>query len=335
LTSRCPDCGTPWAPETLACPRCRRLVHAERLRVLADEARALEASDENAAIARWQEAVALLPPAAKQRATIEARILSLTGEAVADAANARANKKTPKWIAALGGVGLVLWKLKVVLVFVATKAKLLLLGLTKWKTALSMLVFLGVYWTAFGWPFALGFVLSIYVHEMGHVAELRRRGLPASAPMFIPGLGAFVRLKQAPRSTLEDARIGLAGPWWGLGAAVSCFLVYQATDITLFAALAQTGAWINLFNMIPIWQLDGGRAFRALSRPERWAAAVLALVAWGVSQESMLLLVLLAALFRGVVGPFDERGDRRGLVAYAILLALLTALVMVDVPGTR
>jgi hypothetical protein len=93
-----------------------------------------------------------------------------------------------------------LWKFKGVLLLILSKGKLLLMGFTKWKTLLSMLLAFGAYWSIWGWAFAAGFVLSIYVHEMGHVWALRRAGLAASAPMFIPFVGAFVRLKEAPRS---------------------------------------------------------------------------------------------------------------------------------------
>src|SRR5207302_3963478 len=95
--------------------------------------------------------------------------------------------------------------------FLLTKGKLLLLGLTKATTFFSMLLSLGVYWAAWGWKFALGLVLSIYIHEMGHVFALRRLGFKASAPMFIPGLGALIRLRQHPANPREDAEIGLAG----------------------------------------------------------------------------------------------------------------------------
>ena len=145
-----------------------------------------------------------------------------------------------------------------------TKAKFLLLGLTKASTLFSMLLSMGVYWAAFGWPFAVGLVLSIYVHEMGHVYLLTRFGVKAEAPMFIPGLGAVIRLRQSFTDPRQDALVGLAGPIWGLGAAIWGPGPGTATGEPYFLAIARLGAWINLFNLIPIWQLDGGRAFRAL-----------------------------------------------------------------------
>ena len=101
------------------------------------------------------------------------------------------------------------------ILLVFTKGKLLLLGLTKLSTLLSMLAFAGVYWALYGWTFAVGMVISIYIHEMGHVLTLREYGIPASAPMFIPGFGAFIRLKQLRITPIQDSRVGLAGPIYG------------------------------------------------------------------------------------------------------------------------
>src|SRR5690349_22006017 len=104
-----------------------------------------------------------------------------------------------------------------------------------------MLASIGLYWALYGWKFGLGFVLSIYIHEMGHVTALARYGIPATPPMFIPGFGAFVRLKAYPANPGEDARTGLAGPLWGLGAALAAMGVSIATGSDLWAAIARTG----------------------------------------------------------------------------------------------
>src|SRR6202140_3907391 len=111
----------------------------------------------------------------------------------------------------IGTIGALLLKFKTLGLVILTKGKLVLLGLTKLNTLLSMLVSIGFYWALYGWKFGLGFVLSIYVHEMGHVMALARYGIPASPPMLIPGFGAFVRLKAYPALPGEDARVGLAG----------------------------------------------------------------------------------------------------------------------------
>jgi Zn-dependent protease len=234
-------------------------------------------------------------------------------------------------LAGLGALGLVLWKFKGLAIFLLTKGKVLLLGLTKAKTLFSMLLSMGAYASAWGWQFAVGFVLSIYVHEMGHVMALRRLGIGATAPMFIPFVGAFIRAKEYPASPREDAEVGLAGPLWGLGASIACLAVAIATGSPFWAALARTGAWLNLFNLLPVWQLDGGRGFNALTRKQRWWAAGALGAAWALSEESLLALLLLAALFRAAVGQPAERPDRSAFVKYVGLVAVLAWLASLSI----
>ena len=224
------------------------------------------------------------------------------------------------------------WKFKVFALYALTQSKVLLLGFTKIGTVLSMLVSLGVYWSALGWKFGLGFIGSIYIHEMGHVAALRRYGIAANPPMFIPGFGALVRLKQYPRTPEEDARVGLAGPIWGLGAAVAAYALFLVTGGALWGAIARTGAWMNLFNLIPVWQLDGSRGFRALSRQQRWAVVLLSACAWFVTREAMLLLLALSAGFRAWSSKeAPPRGDKRTLGEFALLVVALGALAAIHV----
>jgi Zn-dependent protease len=232
----------------------------------------------------------------------------------------------------VGVLALLLWKFKFVAAFVLTKGKLLLLGLTKAGTVLSMLLSLGVYWAAWGWKFALGVVVSIYIHEMGHVAQLERFGIKASAPMFIPGFGALVRLKQNPATPAEDASVGLAGPLWGLGAALAAYAVFQVTAIGIWAAIAQWSARINLFNLLPVWQLDGSRGFHALSRGQRWVVVAAIGVAWFVTHEGMLGLLLIVAGFTAAAGRPAERADGAALGKYLFLLAALSGLSAIRVP---
>ena len=189
-----------------------------------------------------------------------------------------------------------------------------------------MLASMGLYWHWYGWKFALGFVLSIYVHEMGHVACLRRYGIAATAPMFVPGFGALVLLKQRPATVMQDARVGLAGPIWGLGAAIVAALAGALTASPLCFAIAHAGAWINLFNLIPVWQLDGGRGFRALTRRQRGIALATAVAMWVVTQESMLLLVSLGAGYRLFTKDYSAEPDRGALFQYAGLVAALSLL---------
>ena len=261
----------------LSCPGCHRLVHAEALAGLAAEAdAATRAGDAPAALALWRRALDLLPPTSEQSRRIAERVVELSRGVEEKPA---AGVEGPAWAkagTALGLLGLVLWKSKFVLVFVLTKLKFLALGLGKAGTAFSMILSLGVYWAAWGWRFALGVILAMYVHEMGHVASLRRYGIAATAPMFVPGLGAFVRLKQSLRSVREDARVGLAGPIWGLGATLAAYAGFALLQWPVLAAVAKFSAWLNLFNLLPVWQLDGGRAFAALDRNQRWGVAAAA-----------------------------------------------------------
>lgn len=332
-TLRCGGCGWEVAPDFLSCPSCRRLVHAERLKALSAEAERAEGDGRAGdALRLWREALALLPADSRQHAAVGGRIDLLGPRAGPEAAPAPARRGSWAAVAGLGAAALFVWKFKFILGFLLTKGKLLLLGLTKMSTLLSMLLSFGAYWTVWGWAFALGLLVSIYIHEIGHVSALRRYGIPASAPMFIPGFGAFIRAGAYPMTPREDCRVGLAGPVWGLGAAVAAALLSFAADWPLGAALARTGAWINLFNLLPAWSLDGGRGFRSLTRAQRgWAAAGVA-VAWFVSEESLLVLLLLAALWQTLAVPAAATPDRGGLALYLFLIGALAALTRLPVP---
>jgi Zn-dependent protease len=229
-----------------------------------------------------------------------------------------------KKVGLIGTIGALLLNFKTAILVILTKGKLVLLGLTKLNTLLSMLVSIGFYWAIYGWKFGLGFVLSIYVHEMGHVMALARYGIAASPPMFIPGFGAFVRLKAYPASAGEDARVGLAGPLWGLGAALACMGIGVVTDSSLFTALAKVGAWINVFNLIPVWQLDGSRGFRALTRHHRILIAALSGALWFWTSETMLIFVALAAVWRCFTKDAPEQPDNVVFFQFAGLLAALS-----------
>ena len=225
----CPSCGCEASPRDLVCPRCKGLLHAAKLKELAASAERAEAEDQWGEASRmWREALALLPPGSKQQGQVAARVEAATAKAPKGSffdskSPDSPNSSAPKWVGALGALGLLLWKFKFVVAFILTKAKFLLLGLSKGGTVLTMLASFGLYWSVFGWVFAAGLIVSIYIHEMGHVAALSRLGIKASAPMFIPGFGAMVRLHEYPASPKEDAEVGLAGPVWGLGAAVACW----------------------------------------------------------------------------------------------------------------
>jgi Zn-dependent protease len=160
-------------------------------------------------------------------------------------------------VAPLAAVGLLLAKFKFLL-FALLKIKFV-------GTALTMLVSIGAYALLFPVWFAVGFVVLIWVHEMGHVLQLKREGIKASAPMFIPFLGAFVAMKEMPKNALAEARVGLAGPVLGTLGGLAVLGLYAWTQNPLFLGLAYFNFLINLFNLAPMLPLDGGRAMGAMS----------------------------------------------------------------------
>ena len=216
-----------------------------------------------------------------------------------------------------------------------SKGKLLLLGLTKLSTVISMFAFFGVYWSLYGWGFALGLVLSIYVHEMGHVSVLRRYGIPASAPMFIPFLGAFIAMRGGSLDPVQESRVGLAGPLYGLAAAAFCLAAQPLTHSMTLGAVAHTAAVINLFNLIPVWQLDGSRGLRSLTRLQRGMLLAVALGLWAITRQGMLLLDRLGLTYRLFTKDQIEQGDDTGVMQYAGLLVALTTVAVLAASAMR
>jgi Zn-dependent protease len=154
--------------------------------------------------------------------------------------------------------------------FAVIKGGLLLIPKAKLLVTLgTALVSVVLYSLVFGWWFAVGFVLLLFVHEMGHVIQLRREGIRATAPVFVPFLGAVVGMKQMPDDALAEARVGLAGPILGTAAAAVCFAIAEATGSSMLRALAYVGFLINLINLVPLTPFDGGRAMAAMA-PVMW-----------------------------------------------------------------
>jgi Zn-dependent protease len=342
----CPDCGSGVSTNRLSCPVCQRLLHRDELEDLAVEAkRARENGAVEDEISAWRQALELLPQNSSQYESIAQRAAELsrrldrgpprTSESGANERSRLGDTKTLrrhwKWTG-FGALALLAWKLKAVLAFLLTKGKLILAGLTKSGTFFSMLLAFGVYWTAFGWKFALGLVVSIYIHEMGHVSALHRLGIATSAPMFIPGVGAFVRMGQYPLDGREDARVGLAGPIWGLVAALVALGLYMASGAPIWGAITRVGAWINLFNLLPVWQLDGSRGFRALSRAQGFLVAATMGAMWLFTKEGLLVLLLIAACWRAFVAPRSEPGNRSVFFELVGLVIILSVLCLIDVP---
>jgi Zn-dependent protease len=180
-------------------------------------------------------------------------------------------------------------KLLLLLFSGAKFGKLLLTGGT-------MLLSVVVYAWMFGWRYAVGFVLLIFVHEMGHYIAARRCGLDVGAPTFIPFVGAWIQLKQMPHDAETEAYIGIAGPVAGTLGALACYYAARNFDSTLLLALSYSGFFLNLFNLIPLSPFDGGRVTQVIS-PKLWYAGVPILIALFFYRPSpiLILVAILAA----------------------------------------
>lgn len=160
----------------------------------------------------------------------------------------------------------------------------------------TMLLSLGVYATMFGWLYAMGFIALLFAHEMGHYIAMRQRGLDAGAPVFIPFVGAFIAMKQLPHDAETEAYVAIAGPLVGTTAAFAAFTYADQTGSRLWLAVSYAGFFLNLFNLIPLSPLDGGRITAVLS-PRIWLVGVPVLIAAFLYRPSpmLVLIAILAA----------------------------------------
>jgi len=321
VNGSCRRCAAPLEKGALVCRRCHGLVHAETVEHLVTNARLLESKrDTTAARTHWLEALALLPAESSQAAWILERANRLDAVESLPAAG----KKKKNWILRLGPLA------PIAALLTKGKAIAALLNL---KFLLSFVAFFGVYWSIYGVWFGLGFTVQILAHELGHYIDIKRRGLPADMPVFLPGLGAFVRWQALGVSAKTRAEVSLAGPAAGCIAAGACALMWHWTGDGLWAALARAGAWLNLLNLIPVWALDGGQAFSAFSRRQRallLAGSLLLAISTG---EGILVLVALGVLWRLFTRDIPSDPSRSAAAYYLVVLSSLAALVWI-LPGT-
>src|ERR1700760_1337446 len=230
-----------------------------------------------------------------------------------------------------------------------TKIKAIILLLPKVKPlapAATMAVSVPAYGAIWGFAFGAGFVILLLVHEMGHVIAVRREGIRASAPMFIPFLGALISARSLGDDATAEARVGLAGPILGSIGSAACILVWHATGNDLWRALAYTGFLLNLFNLLPVVPLDGGRAMAAMA-PWMWFLGFLALIPLLFYFPNPIFLIIL--LFAGretyrrwklrrAGGAQQERYyrvSRRDRVLIAAVYLGLIALLVVGMDATH
>lgn len=225
------------------------------------------------------------------------------------------------------------------LAILASKLQYLLIFLKFGKFGgmfITMLVSVAAYALVFGWVYAVGFVALLFCHEMGHLLVARWQGVRVSAPMFVPFMGAFISMRGRPDGSLGEAAIAAGGPVLGSLAALACVGLYGLTHQPLLLALAYVGFFLNLFNLIPMSPLDGGRILGAASR---WAYVVglpiLAVIAIWRFNPFLLFILLLGVMdafqrFRGgamqapyySVSPAARWAVAGGYVLLAALLAI-------------
>ena len=251
-TFPCPHCGSAIVPGDLVCTNCNTLVYAQRLNEIAAEATQYEQQGNNIHAAMlWQQALPLLPNNSPQYSAVAQHIGALTAgiTAAGGVANQQLNyQQRPQ---------------------IHNDSLPLALAKTVGSMILSIIVYAWMFSTpyglTFGAEFATGFVILILIHELGHVAAMRYYKLSASPPIFIPFLGALINLRQNPRNALEEAVVGIGGPVTGTIAATITFIIALKTNSPLMAELAEFGFLLNLFNLLPVPPLDGGRVTAAVS----------------------------------------------------------------------
>ena len=310
----CPRCKSALAPAALVCGTCRALLHSTTLEQLSASARLHEERRDYAeARSDWLKALELLPPDSSQAEWINGNLRRL--ETLAGAASA-ADRHA--WARKFGPFA--------PLIILLANSKFLL-ALFKLKFLLSLGAFVAFYWALYGVRFGIGFAILILVHEMGHFIEIKRRGLPAEMPVFLPGLGAYVRWTALGVSKQTRAYVSLAGPMAGCLGAALCALIWLKTGDALWLGLASLSAMLNVLNLIPIWVLDGSQAIIALNRNERIVLSAAAVLMAAYFSQPLFLLVAAGAAYRLFTKDIPQSPSHAATAYYLIVLAALGYLI--------
>jgi Zn-dependent protease len=299
---------------TLVCPECHSIIYARHLKGLGQLAVSQE--QERAwpqARETWQQMLQWLPAGTEQSQMVAGHLAAIDGRIQ------QGEQRTATWKKRLGPLAPA--------AFFLMKAKSFLFALLKFKFLFSFFAFFGVYWALFGWRFGLGFAVSILIHELGHYVAARRRGLKADLPVFLPGLGAYVRWYSMGISLDSLSSIALAGPFAGLLAAAACAAMYFFTKVELWAALAHAGAWLNLINLVPVLGLDGAQATHALNRMQRGLILAAAILFFAFLHEGVFLFIAAGIAWRLFMGPAPESPSSATMIRYTLLLFALGALM--------
>ena len=290
------------------------MLHATTLEQLSSSARLHEERREYAeARGDWLKALELLPPDSSQAEWINGNLKRL--ETLAGAASA---VDRHAWAKKFGPFA--------PLIVLLANSKFLL-ALFKLKFLLSLGAFVAFYWALYGVRFGIGFAILILLHEMGHFIEIKRRGLPAEMPVFLPGLGAYVRWTALGVSKQTRAYVSLAGPMAGCLGAVACALIWLKTGDALWLGLASLSAMLNVLNLIPIWVLDGSQAIIALNRNERIVLSAAAVLMAAYFSQPLFLLVAAGAAYRLFTKDIPQAPSHAATAYYLIVLAALGYLI--------
>ena len=193
------------------------------------------------------------------------------------------------------------------------KLKFFILPLLKFlpvilKSGGTMLLMIWIYTRIWGWKFAVGFVLLLLVHECGHLLVAKKFGLKVGAPVFIPFMGAFIALKEAPRNAWMEACVGIGGPILGSLGALVCNSLGEIFDAPIFIALAWFGYFLNLFNLTPVGMLDGGRIVTAMSR-WLWLPGFAVLVWFGWKYPNFVVWLMIFLSLPRIISLFRKRTE--------------------------
>jgi Zn-dependent protease len=315
VQQQCPRCGREIPPGALECPQCRTLVHGDQMEQLAAHARSLEAhGDLQEAREKWLSCLPIVPAQSMQAQWIRNHVRELESGVPSQQKAAASPHETAPWIKRLGPLGPIA------------------LALLKFKSLFSFVAFFGFYWTLWGAKFGIGFAVLILIHEMGHFIDIKRRGLPADMPMFLPGFGAYVKWNGLGVSVEARSAISLAGPFAGALAAAVCALLWQQTGYGLWAALARTGAWFNALNLIPLWIFDGSNATNALSKLERVVVLVVSAAIGYALGEWVFALVAAGMGIRLFTRDVPEE-QSNPITAYFVAVITALAMILWLVPG--
>jgi Zn-dependent protease len=320
IRQTCKGCSRDLQPGIRVCSLCHTLVHADELTRIKAEATALEEAGEfRLARDSWLKALELLPPEARQAEWVRKHAESLEVASQTSSPGV----KTHDWARKFGPLA------PIAIALAKGKA---LFAIFKFKFLLSFAAFLWFYAILYGGYFGIGFAALILIHEMGHFIDVKRRGLSADMPIFLPGFGAYVKWRALGVPAETRAFVSLAGPLAGWIASAACALIWWKTGAGIWAALARASVWLNVLNLIPIWILDGGQAIAAMNKAERISLVTIGAGLSLLLSEGIFFLVAGGACYRLFTHDFPPQPSRR-VTAYYLGVLVLLAFVMWTLPA--